>query len=46
MRAIRIHKYGGPEVLKYEEAPRPKQNAAEVTFKLIGKKATYQQKKG
>jgi NADPH:quinone reductase-like Zn-dependent oxidoreductase len=24
MKAIRIHKYGGPEVLQYEEAPRPK----------------------
>jgi len=24
MKAVRIHKYGGPEVLQYEEAPRPK----------------------
>ena len=24
MKAIRIHKYGGPEVLQYENAPRPK----------------------
>jgi NADPH:quinone reductase-like Zn-dependent oxidoreductase len=23
MKAIRIHEYGGPEVLKYEDAPRP-----------------------
>jgi len=28
MKAIRIHKYGGPEVLQYEEAPRPKVAAA------------------
>jgi len=24
MKAVRIHAYGGPEVLKYEEAPRPR----------------------
>jgi NADPH:quinone reductase-like Zn-dependent oxidoreductase len=28
MRAIRIHSYGGPEVLQYEDAPRPKVAAA------------------
>jgi len=28
MKAIRIHNYGGPEVLQYEEAPRPKVAAA------------------
>jgi NADPH:quinone reductase-like Zn-dependent oxidoreductase len=28
MKAIRIRKYGGPEVLQYEEAPRPKIAAA------------------
>jgi NADPH:quinone reductase-like Zn-dependent oxidoreductase len=28
MKAIRIHKYGGPEVLQYEKAPRPKVAAA------------------
>src|SRR5258708_29625883 len=27
MKAIRIHKYGGPEVLQYEDAPRPKPQA-------------------
>src|SRR5260370_42566193 len=27
MKAIRIHNYGGPEVLHYEEAPRPKPEA-------------------
>ena len=28
MKAIRIHRYGGPEVLQYENAPRPKVAAA------------------
>src|SRR5258705_733521 len=28
MKAIRIHNYGGPEVLQYEDAPRPKVAAA------------------
>jgi NADPH:quinone reductase-like Zn-dependent oxidoreductase len=23
MKAVRIHEYGGPEVLQYEDAPRP-----------------------
>src|SRR5258705_12477149 len=27
MKAIRIHNYGGPEVLHYEDAPRPKPQA-------------------
>src|SRR2546426_5595237 len=27
MKAIRIHNYGGPEVLKYEDAPRPQPQA-------------------
>src|SRR5712675_424249 len=30
MKAIRIHNYGGPEVLQYEDAPRPKPRAGEV----------------
>src|SRR4029077_11674933 len=30
MKAIRIHNYGGPEVLKYEDAPRPEPQAGEV----------------
>ncbi len=29
MKAARIHTYGGPEVLKYEEAPRPKPGPGE-----------------
>jgi NADPH:quinone reductase-like Zn-dependent oxidoreductase len=28
MKAVRIHTYGGPEVLKYEDAPRPQVSAA------------------
>ncbi len=30
MKAVRIHGYGGPEVLKYEEAPRQKPGTGEV----------------
>ena len=29
MKAVRIHQYGPPEVLKYEDAPRPEQAAGE-----------------
>src|SRR5882724_2579488 len=34
MKAIRIHKYGGPEVLHYEDAPRPKPQADEVLIRV------------
>jgi NADPH:quinone reductase-like Zn-dependent oxidoreductase len=34
MKAIRIHDYGGPEVLKYEDAPRPKPQAGEVVVRV------------
>jgi NADPH:quinone reductase-like Zn-dependent oxidoreductase len=34
MKAIRIHRYGGPEVLKYEDAPRPKPQASEVLIRV------------
>src|SRR5260370_30774684 len=34
MKAIRIHNFGGPEVLKYEEAPRPKPEAGEVLVRV------------
>ncbi|HEY5370527.1 MAG TPA: NADP-dependent oxidoreductase [Hanamia sp.] len=34
MKAIRIHEFGGPEVLKYEEAPRPVIAADEVLIKV------------
>jgi NADPH:quinone reductase-like Zn-dependent oxidoreductase len=34
MKAIRIHNYGGPEVLRYEDAPRPKPQAGEVLVRV------------
>jgi NADPH:quinone reductase-like Zn-dependent oxidoreductase len=34
MKAIRIHNYGGPEVLRYEEAPRPQPQAGEVLIRV------------
>src|ERR1700740_1256742 len=34
MKAVRIHKYGGSDVLKYEEAPRPKPQAGEVLVRV------------
>jgi NADPH:quinone reductase-like Zn-dependent oxidoreductase len=34
MKAIRIHRYGGSEVLKYEDAPRPKPQAGEVLVRV------------
>jgi NADPH:quinone reductase-like Zn-dependent oxidoreductase len=34
MKAIRIHNYGGPEVLQYEDAPRPKRQAGEVLIRV------------
>ncbi len=34
MQAIRIHQYGGPEVLKYEEAPRPEPGPNDVRLKV------------
>jgi NADPH:quinone reductase-like Zn-dependent oxidoreductase len=34
MKAVRIHTYGGPEVLKYEESPRPKPGAGEVLIQV------------
>ena len=34
MKAIRIHNYGGPEVLHYEDAPRPKPHAGEVLVRV------------
>jgi len=30
MNAVRIHSYGGPDVLSYEDAPRPKAGSGEV----------------
>src|SRR5260370_21166129 len=34
MKAIRIHNYGGPEVLNYEDAPRPKPQAGELLLRV------------
>jgi NADPH:quinone reductase-like Zn-dependent oxidoreductase len=34
MNAIRIHHYGGPEVLRYEEAPRPQVREGEVLIRV------------
>jgi len=34
MKAIRFHEHGGPEVLKYEDAPDPKIEANEVLVKV------------
>jgi NADPH:quinone reductase-like Zn-dependent oxidoreductase len=34
MNAIRIHNYGGPEVLLYEEAPRPQPKHGEVLIRV------------
>ena len=31
MRAVRFHQYGGPEVLQYEDAPRPKPGNGELS---------------
>jgi len=34
MKAIRLHEYGGPEVLRYEDAPRPALNPDEVLVRV------------
>ena len=34
MQAVRIHTYGRPEVLKYEEAPLPKPAPGEVLVRV------------
>jgi NADPH:quinone reductase-like Zn-dependent oxidoreductase len=34
MKAIRIHNYGGPEVLNYEDAPRPEPQAGKVLVRV------------
>jgi NADPH:quinone reductase-like Zn-dependent oxidoreductase len=35
MKAIVIHEFGGPEVLKYEDAPRPEPKEDEVLIKVV-----------
>ena len=34
MKAVRIHNYGGAEVLKYEEAPMPEMHADDILIKI------------
>lgn len=34
VKAIRIHSYGGPEVLQYEQAPRPRVTKGEVLIRV------------
>jgi NADPH:quinone reductase-like Zn-dependent oxidoreductase len=34
MKAVRIHNYGGPDVLQYEDAPRPKPQAGEILVRV------------
>jgi NADPH:quinone reductase-like Zn-dependent oxidoreductase len=35
MKAIVVHQYGGPEVLKYEDAPRPEPNENQILVRVI-----------
>ena len=34
MKAVRLHEFGGPEVLKYEDAPKPEPGAGEVLLRV------------
>lgn len=34
MKAVRLHTYGGPEVLRYEDAPKPQPKAGEVLVRV------------
>ena len=34
MKAVRINNYGGPEVLNYEDAPRPQPGEGEVLIRV------------
>jgi len=34
MKAVRIHSYGGPEVLRFEDAPRPAPGAGELLIRV------------
>ena len=36
MNAVRIHRYGGPEVLRYEGVPRPEPGTGEVLIRVHG----------
>jgi NADPH:quinone reductase-like Zn-dependent oxidoreductase len=34
MKAVRVHSYGGPEVLRFEDAPRPSPGSGEVLMRV------------
>ena len=34
MKAVRLHQYGGPEVLKFEDAPCPQPAAGELLIRV------------
>ena len=36
LRAVRIHNYGGPEVLVYNEVPLPVLQSGEVLIRVLG----------
>lgn len=35
MKAVRIHAFGGPEVLKFEEAPEPQAGSGEIRIRVV-----------
>ncbi|MHC1755521.1 MAG: NADP-dependent oxidoreductase [Methanosarcina sp.] len=35
MKAVRIHEFGGPEVLKYEDVPEPQPGTGEIRIRII-----------
>jgi NADPH:quinone reductase-like Zn-dependent oxidoreductase len=35
MKAVRMHNYGGPEVLRFEDAPRPTPGAGELLIRVF-----------
>ena len=34
MKAVQVHKYGGPEVLRFEDAPRPTPGSGELLIRV------------
>ena len=34
MKAVRVHNYGGPEVLRFEDAPRPTPGSDELLIRV------------
>ena len=41
MRAVRVHELGGPDVLRYEEVPKPQPRAGEVLVKVAAAGVNY-----